>query len=341
MQKVSNEIEIIRQLFGSLSEKDKKTFIKSIKFQDEPSKSEAIKREITHCPHCNSTEFSKNGKVSGFQRFICKECGKTFGTRNQTIFYAVKKDMEVWKQYIHCMIEKYSLRKTAEICGISTRTAFTWRHKILDALQKMQDKVKLDGVVEADETFLPLSFKGHHKDFNLPRLAKHRGEPATRRGLSREQVCISCGVNLNGLSISKISNLGKPKLQDIEKVLINKIQKDSILVTDSFRAYLKLAKDMNLSHIRIPRNHYKIGAFNIQTINSYHSKLKNMLIHSFKGVSTKYLNNYLVYNKFVNFAKESRSGKEQILLDHIINTECLSKSINIANRPAVPLPQAS
>ncbi len=98
---------------------------------------------------------------------------------------------------------------------------------------------------------------------------------------------------------------------------------------------------MNLSHIRIPRNHYKIGAFNIQTINSYHSRLKNMLIHSFKGVSTKYLNNYLVYNNFVNFAKESRSGKEQILLDRIINTECLSKSVNIANRPAVPLPQAS
>ncbi|STQ84382.1 Uncharacterised protein [Helicobacter fennelliae] len=63
-----------------------------------------------------------------------------------------------------------------------------------------------------------------------------------------------------------------------------------------------------------------------------------MLIHSFKGVSTKYLNNYLVYNNFVNFAKESRSGKEQILLDRIINTECLSKSVNIANRPAVPLP---
>lgn len=153
MQKISNEIEIIRQLFSSLSEKDKKTFLKSIKFQDESNKIEQIKREINHCPHCNSTEFSKNGKVSGFQRFICKECGKTFGERNQTIFYAVKKDMGVWKQYIHCMIEKYSLRKTAKICGISTRTAFVWRHKILDTLQKMQDSVKLDGIVEAYETF--------------------------------------------------------------------------------------------------------------------------------------------------------------------------------------------
>ena len=281
MQKVSNEIEIIRQLFGSLSEKDKKTFLKSIKFRDEPSKKEQIKRVITHCPHCNSANFSKNGKTCGFQRFICKDCKKTFGTRNETIFYAVKKDLSVWQNYIHCMIEKYSLRKTAQICGISTRTAFAWRHKILDALQKMQDEVKLDGVVEADETFLPLSFKGHHKDFSLPRPAKHRGEPATRRGLSREQVCVSCGVNLGGLSVSKVSNLGKPSLQDLEKVLTGKIEADSVLVTDSLRAYLKLARDMELNHIRIPRNKYKLGAFNIQTINSYHSRLKNMLSHSF------------------------------------------------------------
>ncbi len=43
MQKLSNEIEIIRQLFGSLSEKDKKICLKSIKFRDEPSKKEQIK----------------------------------------------------------------------------------------------------------------------------------------------------------------------------------------------------------------------------------------------------------------------------------------------------------
>ncbi|WP_104745207.1 IS1595 family transposase, partial [Helicobacter acinonychis] len=341
MQKVSNEIEIIRQLFGSLSEKDKKTFLKSIKFQDEPSKKETINRKITHCPHCNSAEFSKNGKVSGFQRFICKECGKTFGTRNQTIFYAVKKDMGIWKQYIHCMIEKYSLRKTAEICGISTRTAFVWRHKILDALQKMQDEVKLDGAVEADETFLPLSFKGHHKDFNLPRLAKHRGKSATRRGLSREQVCVACGVNSGGLSVSKVANLGKPNIHSLNKVLGGKIARDSVFVTDSFRAYSKLSYEMGLNHIRIPRNKYKLGSFNIQTINSYHSRLKSMLIHDFKGVSTEYLNNYLVYNNFVNFAKEVKSEKEQILLDHIINTKCLSKSINIADRLSILLLQAS
>lgn len=129
------------------------------------------------------------------------------------------------------MIEKYSLRKTAEICGISLFTAFIWRHKILDALQNMQDSVRLDGVVEADETFIPLSFKGHHKNFNLPHSAKHRGTANTKRGLSKELVCLPCLVNLNGKSIAKISNPGKPNL--------TALQKDSLFVTDSLRSYIK------------------------------------------------------------------------------------------------------
>ncbi|QKF91590.1 IS1595 family transposase [Campylobacter sp. CCUG 57310] len=333
----TTELDIIKQLFDNLNEKDRKDFIKSIKQHSKKPKNIATTHKANHCPHCNSLSFVKNGKKNNSQRYICRDCGKTFTDTNKTILFSSKKDISVWQKYIYCMIEKYSLHKTAEICDICVDTAFNWRHKILDALQKMQDEVRLDGVVEADETFTPLSFKGHHKNFNLPRLAKHRGTRASLRGLSKEQVCVTSGINLNGLSIAKISNLGKPKLTDLQKVLDKKIVSDSVLVTDSFRAYLKLAKDMNLSHIRIPRNHYKAGAFNIQVVNSYHSRLKSMLIYNFKGVSTKYLNNYLVYHNFVNFAKESRNDKEIILLDFIQKTECISLVRSISGRPNIPL----
>ncbi len=94
---------------------------------------------------------------------------------------------------------------------------------------------------------------------------------------------------------------------------------------------------MNLSHIRIPRGKRAVGTFNIQTINSYHSRLKNMLVHRFKGVATKYLNNYLVYHNFVNFAKDSLENKEIVLLDFIRNTLCSIKSADVAKRPAIPL----
>ena len=62
-----------------------------------------------------------------------------------------------------------------------------------------------------------------------------------------------------------------------------------------------------------------------------------MLVYNFKGVNTKYLNNYLVYHNFVNFAKESRKDKEQILLNHILNTNFISKVKSLRDRPSLPL----
>ena len=167
------------------------------------------------------------------------------------------------------MIEKYSLRKTAEICDISLPTAFAWRHKILDALQEMMNEVKLDGIVEADETFMTILFKGNHKNFKLPCLAKQRGTANTKRGLSKELVCIPCVINLNKKSIAKISNLGKPNLATLQKVLNGKIQKDSVFVTDSLKGYLRLSNDMELNHIRIPRNKHTNGSFNIIHITAF------------------------------------------------------------------------
>lgn len=48
--------------------------------------------------------------------------------------------------------------------------------------------------------------------------------------------------------------------------------------------------------------------YDILHINSYHSQLKRSM-RGFNGVSTKYLNNYLVWNNLVNYAKESDMEK--------------------------------
>ncbi|ELT8390277.1 IS1595-like element ISCco4 family transposase, partial [Campylobacter coli] len=330
------KLDIIKQFFDSLSDKEKENFLNSL---TEPKANNKIidKYKATHCPYCNSDKFVKNGKAKTHQRYICKTCNKTFTDTNKTILFNTKKDIGIWYKYIDCLVNKYPLRKTAKICGISLPTAFVWRHKILDTLQTMMNETTLNGVVEADETFLTLSYKGNHKNFKLPRKAKKRGTSATLRGLSKEQVCISCAINHNGLSISKVSNLGKPKLVNLLNVLANKIAKNSIFVTDSFRAYLKVASDLDLNHIRIPRNKYTCGSFNIQTINNYHSKLKAMIVYNFKGVSTKYLNNYLVYHNFVNYAKNTLDNKISILFNYIQKTECFTRSFNMSNRPSVPL----
>ena len=81
----------------------------------------------------------------------------------------------------------------------------------------MMNEVELDGVVQADETFTTVLYKDNHKGFNLPRPAHKRGTRATKRGISKEQVCVPVGVNLNGLSIAKIANLDRPNCSKLIK----------------------------------------------------------------------------------------------------------------------------
>lgn len=337
MSRTTKEIDILKQLFENLSDVEKQRFLSEITRPKAAIQKVIQPREAKACPHCQSAHFVKNGKRNGRQNFRCRSCNKAFVENTGTILFSMKKDISVLEKYVHCMIEKYPLRKCAEICNINVATAFAWQHKILDALQNMMAEVELDGIVEADETYSTISYKGHHRDFKLPRPAHKRGTRAGKRGISKEQVCVPCGINLDGKSVAKISNLGKPSLKDLQKVLSDKVAAGSVFVTDSLRPYQKLSLDMNLSHIRIPRGRRSVGAFNIQTVNNYHKRLKDLIFGTFKGVATKYLNNYLVYHNFVNFAKDSKADKEVILFDFIRNVLCQSKSLEIAKRPALPI----
>ena len=346
-----NQFSILKQMFESLSEQEKNNFIEYLK--GEPQKDSKpfcdFKQLIlSHnhgdserpcCPHCKSVHVVKNGHVKGGQRYMCKDCKRTFAITNNTILFSSKKPLGTWEKYLECMMNKFSLRKCAEVCEIGLSTAFIWRHKILDALQNMHNEVIINGIAQADETYFSVSYKGNHKkaNFKMPRKAHKRGSSDKKPGISQEKACVLCSVNLDGLSIGKISNLGRPCVYDLETVFNQRIEKGAILVTDSFKGYAKLAFKNGLTHIAVPRGKHTNGAFNIQTINSYHSELKRLIQQNFKGVATKYLNNYVVYHNFVNFAKGSFSEKLNILKEHTFTTCIKFKSKEIQIREAIPV----
>ena len=296
-------------------------------------------KQTYSCPHCKSNKIVKNGFRNSIQRFICKDCNKSFTVRTNTITEHSKKSFETWSKFIECMMNSFTVRRSAEICGINKDTAFIWRHKVLDALQNMQNSVELNGVVEADETFFALSFKGNHKKsttFTMPRKAHKRGKDIHTRGLSHEQVCVPCAVNCNGLSIAKITNLGRVGAKDIHHAFDNRIEPNSILCTDAIACYNDLVRTEKLELIQLKTGKSKLGIYHIQHINSYHSMLKNFMIR-FHGVATKYLNNYLIWHNFLNYAKESYAEKTTILADFVFATNKKSLSKEIPLRPAIPL----
>ena len=340
-----DQVSVITQMFEALPDEQKQQFLNAVSAKKVPEPEsvkplmEAIMQKKSgplpdrpKCPHCGCAEVVKDGHLRGVQRYRCKHCGRTFNLSTNTVRAFSKKDTEVWQKFCECMIEKLSIRKCAEICGISTHTAFDWRHKILDALQNMQSDVKADGVAECDETFFRLSFKGCR---HPPRESRHRGGLAKKRGLSEEQVCVPCVVNLNGLSIGKAANLGTPRVEDLKRVTDGRIEEGSIMVTDSLRAYGKVAADNNLTHVMIPKNRHTNGGFNIQTANAYHSELKWLIEHNFKGVATKYLNNYIVWHNLVNFSKDP--NKLKTLEEFVFSTGCNTRGCKIRCRDPIPV----
>ncbi len=69
--------------------------------------------------------------------------------------------------------------------------------------------------------------------------------------------------------------------------------------------------------------------------------MKKLIQFQFSGVSTKYLNNYVVYHNFVNFAKGSFSEKLDILKEFVFTTRLTDRYQTIQTREPVPVLRAA
>ena len=351
------EANVVFQMFNSLSDNEKETFLRLlgmptelIEIIDSTDTEEflAKHRFPNHevcCVHCGLLDVCKCGHTkSGHQRFRCKGCGKTFTYASRTIFNGAKKELDMYLRYIHCMMRGMTIRESAYECHITKNNSFYLRHKILDALQGMQNSVKLEGIVEADETYFPISFKGNHsksKTFVMPREAHKRGESAKKRGISKEKVCVACAVDGDHKSIAHISNLGRPSVASISAVLGGRIAEYSVLCTDKMNSYVPFAEHEHINVIPLKSTKRVDGIFSIQHINNYHSQLKKF-IDRFNGVSTKYLPNYLVWHNLKNYASGDSSFKESIWesiwCKHSAGAVYDDNKWNYMDRPPIPLP---
>lgn len=281
----------IKNLIKNLTKEQKKELIRLLNTEEMISSTE----KVIFCPKCGSFHFVKNGKLKNHQRFICKECKTHFTEYKNTIFHLTKKDITLWKTYIKLMFEGYSIKKISEELGICIQTSFRWRHKILNILENRFMNDKLSGIVEIDETFVLNSHKGEHI---IGIEGRKRGGASKYRGQSREQTGILVAIDRKKNVISQVYRYGKISTKNVKDILKDRIKAKSILITDGCRAYNDFANENNFELIKMI-NEKKKGIYHINNVNNYHSLFKNFL-KQFKGISTKYLNKYLGWYKFIN-----------------------------------------
>ena len=258
------------------------------------------------CPHCTSESVVKFGFSSGSQRFRCKDCRKTFNSLTGTPFSRLR-NKEKLLENAACMVDGLSVRKTAARMGISVRKAFRWRHKFLGFLNT-QKPLALSGVVEADETFFPVSYKGQKK--GRPRMAKKRSGK-TRDGAGTEKTPVVVAVQ-RGTQVTFDQVLPAATAKDLTQALKPVLGKDAVLSTDGNAAYWTVAKELEVeSGFFISAYHGKggNGTWHVQSVNRYDSSLKGWMAR-FRGVATKYLANYLGWRRLLDRFKDALTPEQ-------------------------------
>ena len=76
------------------------------------------------CPLCGHKHIIKYGKDKHFnQRYLCKECHKTFFAITNTLLAYTKKEPYQWYLYIDSLFHGDTLKQSAIIAGISEYTS--------------------------------------------------------------------------------------------------------------------------------------------------------------------------------------------------------------------------
>jgi transposase-like protein/IS1 family transposase len=243
------------------------------------------------CPHCGHTQLQRWGVSCALQRYRCRQCRHTFNALTHTPLARLR-HKDRWLSYTQALIDGISVRQAASCCGVAKNTSFKWRHRFLES-PALQKAGQMQGIAEADETFFLESFKGKR---HLPRKARKRGGKAAT---SAEHIPVLVVRDRDGATAD--FRLTGVSAKEIEPVLKPLLAADAILCTDGASAYVVVARHIGVEHhpVNISRGiHVVRGAYHIQNVNAYDSRLKQWLAR-FHGVATDYLESYLGWRRML------------------------------------------
>lgn len=273
------------------------------------------------CPKCGTLHprLIKGGRAnSGKPMFRCLECNKRFVVDHGQLTFYSHQDPAKWNDLIVDTINGNSLISTAVKINVSNKTVFRMRHKFLKFLEDEDRPRVLSEQIELDEKYVQKSHKGTHIEGVAPR---KRGEPASKRGLSNEKVCIITAIQRFGDAVAQSFNTAKPTSK-VCKNFGSHIKEHSFVWTDGLESYTKMLDEKKCNR-KIVKDYTEYDAVNhLNNVNSFHSAIEKQY-ETYRGVASKYINRY---NALFCVQRETRGMDNQEFLLYILRK--LKKSIH-------------
>ena len=231
-------------------------------------------------------------------------CRRTFSDLTGTPA-AYSKHIQLWHEYAACMHASLSLRECAARLNISVSTAFRWRHAILDAA-RAADNTILSGRVELHELRLAHSKKGSRRLNRPPRTRGARGRDPHL--FSTRRVCVVTARDQQTRTYSQHIDAQHLRSKDVCAVLLPRLSKPLTITCarGPFSCYAVLATAAQaLFHWIRPHPGGQLDG-----VVAFQRRIQNFLT-KFRGVATKYLDNYLRWHRVLEPQCESGASRSR------------------------------
>lgn len=237
-----------------------------------------------YCPKCGSVKGawklkSKSGTKNKIRPGVykCKDCRKKFTVTVGTVFEDSHIPLNKWLAAVYLMNASkkgISAHQLHRMLDITYKAAWFMAHRIRFAMSEPALSRKLNGIVEADETYVG---------------GKRRGKRG--RGSENKTPVFALIERGGELRAQKVKNVtGKT----LKQVMRENVEKEARIMTDGFLAYKGLDREY-ASHETVDHGirEYVRGDVHVNLAENWFSLLKRGVMGTFHHVSEKHLDRYV------------------------------------------------
>jgi transposase-like protein len=257
------------------------------------------------CPHCKESERRPYPLKSATRKlYKCAACRKQYTVTVGTIFEGSHIPLNKWLLafYLLCSSKKgMSAHQLHRMLGVTYKSAWFMAHRIRYAMEQPPFAQPMEGVVEADETYVG------GKERNRKRQDKQK---KTGRGTDKTPVVVL--VERGGQARSfRMANVTGDELKG---AIRRNVARESRIMTDAFRSYRGLGKEF-ASHEYVSHGdgEYVRGEVHTNTAENYFSILKRGITGTYHHISEAHLPRYLAEFDFRynNLARDGVTDAER------------------------------
>ena len=266
--------------------------------------------------------FDSSSKVYNCKgnRYKCKNTGKYFNVKTNTIFDNTKMPLQKWFLAIWLATSHKkgisSLQLSRDL-DITQKSAWFMLQRIRNCFGDYPHS-KLDNEVEADETYVGGKNKNRHAD------KKYKGAQGRS---AKDKTPVVGMVQRNGLlTASTVDNV---KSDTLTKEIIKHVKDSAKLYTDEWLGYKGVSRIYDHSIVKHNTGEYVNGSVHTNTIEGFWSLLKRMIYGIYHFTSRKHLQKYVdemvfryntrVFDESLRFDVFLRMTENRITYKELIN----------------------